>query len=135
VIRVAEKVFIARVLVRDSSEVLPHIGGKVQLVSPDCWRVVAFASLLALRAFERGTNHAKTPGGELLLRLAGTLQIKDAIREVGLREGPNYLVVFGDEGSAKATLEELGLEELPMEDCPDETAKTFFEKSALVEVL
>jgi len=135
VIRVTNGAFIARVLVRNVEEVLPYLGGDVQLVSVGCWRAVAFASILALRAFERGTNHAKTLGGELLLRLAGTLQIKDAIREVGVKPGANYLVVFGEEAGAREVLGELGLEELPMEDCPDEIAKTFFEKSALVEVL
>ena len=134
-IQVTDGVFLSRVLVRNVEEVLPYLGENVQLVNIACWKAVAFASILALRAFERKTNHARTLGGELLLRLAGTLQIKDAIGEVGARSGENYLVVFGDEVRAKEVLKELGLEELPLDDCPDEIAKTFFEKSALVEVL
>ena len=134
-IRVTDGVFITRVLVRNVEAVLPYLGSDVQLVNTNCWRAVAFASILALRAFERKTNHAKTLGGELLLRLAGTLQIKDAIMKVGVKPGENYLVVFGDEADTKRVLEDLGLEELPIDECPDEIAKTFFEKSALVEVL
>ncbi|MEO2151670.1 MAG: KEOPS complex subunit Cgi121 [Thermococcus sp.] len=134
-IRVTERIFIARVSVRNVEEVIPYLGGNVQMVNTGCWKAVAFASILALRAFERGTNHAKTLGGELLLRLAGTLQIKDAIREVGANSGENFLVVFGSEDEARSVLEELGLEELPIGECPEEIAKTFFEKSALVEVL
>jgi len=135
VIHVTDGVFITRVLVRNVEEVIPYLGKNVQIVSINCWRAVAFASVLAIRAFERKTNHAKTLGGELLLRLAGTLQIKDAIREVGAKPGENFLVVFGSENDAKRTLEELGLEELPIIECSKESAKTFFEKSALVEVL
>ena len=132
---VTDGVCIARALVRNVEEVIPYLGGKVQLVNTSCWKAVAFASILALRAFERGTNHAKTPGSEFLLRLAGTLQIKDAIKQVGVKQGENFLVVFGDEDYAKEIMNELGLEELPLDECPDEIAKTFFEKSALVEVL
>lgn len=134
-IQVTDGVFLSKVSVQNVEEVLPYLGESVQLVNTPCWKAVAFASILTLRAFERGTNHAKTLGGELLIRLAGTLQIKDAIKDVGVREGPNYLVVFGDESRAREIIEKLGLEELPFDDCPDEIAKTFFEKSALVEVL
>ena len=134
-IRITDGIFLLRVLVRNVEEVLPYLGESVQVVNISCWKAVAFASILSLRAFERGANHAKTLGGELLLRLAGTLQIKDAIKSVGVREGPNYLVVFGDESQAREIVEKLGLEELPFDDCSDENAKTFFEKSALVEVL
>ncbi|WP_297063438.1 KEOPS complex subunit Cgi121 [Thermococcus sp.] len=134
-IQVTDGVFLSKVSVQNVEKVLPYLGESVQLVNSGCWKVVAFASILALRAFERGTNHAKTLGGELLLRLAGTLQIKEAIKDVGVREGPNYLVVFGDESRAWGIIEKLGLEELPFDDCSDEIAKTFFEKSALVEVL
>jgi len=135
VISVTNGVFITRVSVRNVEDVLPYLGESVQLVNTDCWKAVAFASILALRAFERKTNHAKTLGGELLLRLAGTLQIKDAIKQVGAKPGENFLVVFGSEDDARRVLEELGLEELPIGECPEEIAKTFFEKSALVEVL
>ena len=86
-------------------------------------------------SFERETNRARTLGGELLLRLSGRLQIKDAIAERGVRDGENYLVVFGSEKRTRELLLELDLEELPVDDCEKEKLKTFFEKAALVEVL
>jgi KEOPS complex subunit Cgi121 len=101
----------------------------------DCWRAVAFAAILAERSIKRDRGHAKTPGGELLLRLAGTHQIKEAIKAIGAREGYNYLVVFGSREDAERMVGELGLEEVELEDCPDEELKKLFEKSALVEVL
>jgi len=134
-IPVTDGVFITRVSVQNVEEIVPYLGADVQLVNIPCWKAVAFASLLAIRAFERGTNHAKTLGGELLLRLAGVLQIRDAIREVGAKPGENYLVVFGGEAKAREILNKLGLKELPLDECPDGIVKTFFEKSALVEVL
>lgn len=134
-IRITDDIFISRVIVENVESLIPYLGGTVQLVSIECWRAVAFASLLALRAFERETNHAKTLGGELLLRLAGTLQIKEAIKKVGAKPGENYLVVFGDENKARGMLLKLGLKEIPLHECPVDVTKTFFEKSALIEVL
>ena len=126
-------VYMARVKVDDPDKVVDHLGGDLQMVSVECWKPVAFAALLARRAFERRTNHAKTLGGEFLLRLAGTLQIREAIASVGLKPGPNYAVAFSEGGLEK--LRRLELEELEPIDCDEATAKTFFEKAALVEVL
>ncbi|ASJ07884.1 hypothetical protein A3L11_01060 [Thermococcus siculi] len=126
---------VAKVLVKNSEEIIPKIRGDFQIVRAECWEEVAFAALLSLRAFERGTNHARTLGGELLLRLSGKLQIKDAIAEWGIRDGENYLVVFGDRERARNLIMELGLEELPVNGCEKEKLKTSFEKAALVEVL
>jgi KEOPS complex subunit Cgi121 len=132
---VTPSLHIARILVRNAEDIIPKISGDFQIVQAECWEEAAFAALLALRSFERGTNHARTLGGELLLRLAGTLQIKEAIKERGIKDRENYLVVFGGRERAEALLEELGLEELPEVGCEKEKLKTFFEKAALVEVL
>ena len=132
---VAKNLHIAKIYVEDPQALVPLLGGNVQAVKSECWEAVAFAGILALRAFERGTNRAKMPGGELLLRLAGTLQIKDAISSIGVGEGENYLIVFGEKERAVEILEKLGLKELPVTDCTPEKVKTFFERAALVEVL
>ena len=106
---ITQNIHIAKVFVRDARTIIPKIKRDFQIVRAECWEEVAFAAISALRSFERGTNHARTLGGELLLRLAGTLQIKDAIAERGIRNGENYLVVFGDRERAEALLQELGL--------------------------
>ena len=134
-IKVVEGIWISRVLVENPENVIPHIGDKVQLVRASCWQEVAFAAVLAKRAFERRTNHAKTLGGELLLRLSGGLQIKDAIKERGVKKGENYLVVFGDKAALEKFIKEHGLKEVETTSCSPAEMKTFFDKSALVEVL
>ncbi|WP_054840898.1 KEOPS complex subunit Cgi121 [Thermococcus peptonophilus] len=136
-ISVTKSIHITRVDVHNVDDVLGYLGSNVQLVSVECWRAVAFAAVLADRAVKRGgTAHAKTlGGGELLLRLAGTHQIREAIREVGAKNGLNYLVIFGDRSKAEETLRNLGLTEVELKDCSDDELKRFFEKSALVEVL
>ncbi|AMQ18399.1 KEOPS complex subunit Cgi121 [Thermococcus peptonophilus] len=134
-ISVTKSIHITRVDVHNVDDVLGYLGSNVQLVSVECWRAVAFAAVLADRAVKRGTAHAKTLGGELLLRLAGTHQIREAIREVGAKNGLNYLVIFGDRSKAEETLRNLGLTEVELKDCSDDELKRFFEKSALVEVL
>ncbi len=128
-------VCIVRVLVDEVGRIIPRLGGKIQVVRAPCDEVVRFAAVLTLRSFERGTNHAKTPGGELLLRLAGTLQIKDAIERVGVRRGENYLVFFGSEEECMEFMREFNLKKMPPAECRREEAKTFFENAALVEVL
>ncbi|NJE09473.1 KEOPS complex subunit Cgi121 [Thermococcus sp. MAR1] len=132
---ITEKLHVTKVYVKDAEELIPKLRGDVQIVSAECWEVVAFAALLALRSFGRGTNHARTLGGELLIRLAGTLQIKDAIAQNGIKNGENYLVIFGTREKALEVLREFGLNELPPTGCDAEKVKTFFEKAALVEVL
>ncbi len=126
---------VARVLVRNAGEIIPHIGRDLQIVRGECLEEVAFAGLLALRSLERGTSRARTPGGELLLRLSGKLQIREAIAERGIKKGENYLVVFGPGERAREIIEELKLEELPLIECEREKLKTFFERAALVEAL
>ncbi len=128
-------VCIVRVLVEDVEPIIPQLGGRIQIVRAPCNEVVMFAAILTLRSFERGTNHAKTLGGELLLRLAGTLQIKDAIREVGIRQGDNYLVFFGSREECTEFMRGFNLKELPSIECAGDNMKTFFENAALVEVL
>lgn len=132
---ITKNLYITKVFVQDAEKIIPLIGDDFQIVSGECWEEVAFAALLAVRSFERGTNHARTLGGELLLRLAGTLQIRDAIAKYGVKNGENYLVVFGPRDMAEETLKELKLKELPVSDCDSEKSKEFFEKAALVEVL
>jgi len=133
--RIYDGIFVAMVHVNEPERVKPLLGGSVQVVRAMCWEEVVFAAVLSVRAFERGTNRARTLGGELLLRLAGRLQISEAIAEHGLAEGPAYLVVFGTEAEAKRVIESLGLEEMPPEHCTPEAVKPLFEKSAMVEAL
>lgn len=133
--KVTENVYISLVEVDDVEKLIPFLGADVQLVRAECYEQVAFAAVLALRSFQRGTNHARTPGGELLLRLAGSLQIKEAIRKHGAANGDNYLVVFGDEGKALEVMERFGLREKPMPSCRGDVLKNLLEKAALVEVL
>lgn len=134
-ISIGENIQIARVEVRNVDKVINHLGSTVQLVSVECWRAVAFAAVLAERSMERKTNHAKTIGGELLLRLAGTHQIKEAIKKIGVKTGYNYLVFFGGREEAKAFIDKLELREVELKECPDDKLKKLFEKSALVEIL
>ncbi|ACS34341.1 KEOPS complex subunit Cgi121 [Thermococcus gammatolerans] len=122
------------VKVREAEKIVPKIGGDVQIVSAPCYEAVVHAAVLALRAFQRGTNRAKTLGGELLLRLSGRLQIKDAIKENGIKEGLNYLVIF-DGGDPELKLKELGLRKANPVHCDPEKLKPLMEKSALVEAL
>lgn len=133
--KVTQNLQVERVFVKNAKDLIPLIGGDFQIVRGSCEEEVAFAALLSVRSFERGTNHARTLGGELLLRLAGTLQIKDAIREHGVSNGENYLVVFGGRERAEELIKKLGLQRLPPIGCEPEKLKTFFEKSALVEVM
>ncbi len=120
--------------VENVDEVIPQIGGNVQIVSAPCFEAVVHAAILAIRAFERGTNHAKTLGGELLLRLSGMLQIREAIKENGVRRGLNYLVLF-EEKDPESILLKLGLEKAKAVHCDPSGLKPLMEKAALVEVL
>lgn len=126
---------IAAVYVEDREKLIPHVGARLQAVKAPCYEVVAHSAVLAKRAFERGTNHAKTLGGELLLRLGGTLQISEAIKKVGVKEGINYLVFFGPPEELIEIIKKLGLKEVQLEHCKEGEAKKYFEISALVEAL
>ncbi|MDV3103309.1 KEOPS complex subunit Cgi121 [Thermococcus waiotapuensis] len=128
-------IVVTAVYVDEVEKLIPHLGSEIQAVSGPCFEAVAHSAILAKRSFERGTNRAKTPGGELLIRLAGSPQIKEAIKKVGLTKGVNYLVFFGSKGELKEILEKLGLKEAPMQNCDPERAKKYFEISALVEAL
>ncbi len=125
---------IARIQVDDAGKMVSRIGRGLQIVNAECWKHVVFAVILALRAFERGTNHARTVNGEILLRLAGTLQIAEAIGEYGARPGENFAVAYGDRCEERL-MELLNAEELPLGECRDENLKSLFERAALVEVL
>lgn len=130
-----EGVIVKRVMVHDVDEIIPYLGDRFQLVSGECIEEVLFAAVISLRAFERGTNRAKTLGGEILLRLAGTHQIKEAIKLRGAATGPRYLVVFGSEEDAEEFIGRFHLEELEPEHCDGERLKPLMEKAALVEAL
>ncbi len=128
---------IAKIKIDNPKEVIGLIGKNLQILYAKCWKHVVFATLLALRAFERGTNHARTVNGEILLRLAGTLQINEAIEKHGARSGENFVVVYGDRCRDRIAevINYLKVEELPLEGCDYEDLKSLFEKAALVEVL
>jgi len=128
-------VVVKRVMVHDVEKLISRLGERVQLVSGECIEEVVFAALISMRAFERRTNRAKTLGGELLLRLAGTHQIKEAIKFRGAGNGPRYLVVFGSGGEAENFVREFGLKELEPEHCDKDTLKPLMEKIAIVEAL
>ncbi|WP_297503269.1 KEOPS complex subunit Cgi121 [Thermococcus sp.] len=133
--KVGENVYISLVEVEDVEKVIPSLGADVQLVRAQCYEQVTFATILAVRSFNRGTNHARTLGGELLLRLAGILQINEAIRKYGAANGENYLVVFGNSGEASEVMERFHLREKPLSRCGWDVLKNLLEKAALVEVL
>ena len=130
-----KEIVVKRVMVNEVEKLIPHLGGRVQLVSGECIEEVLFAALISMRAFERGTNRAKTLGGELLLRLEGTHQIREAIKLRGAGNGPRYLVVFGSEEDAERFVRKFGLEELEPEHCDKDVLKPLMEKAALVEAL
>ncbi len=133
--KVGKNVYISLVEVEDVEKLIPSLGADVQLVRAQCYEQVTFATILAVRSFNRGTNHARTLGGELLLRLAGTLQINEAIRKYGAANGENYLVVFGNSGEASEVMERFRLREKPLSRCRWDVLKNLLEKAALVEVL
>lgn len=130
-----EGLVVKRVMVHDVEGILPYLGGRMQLVSGNCIEEVLFAALLSVRAFERKTNRARTLGGELLLRLAGTHQIREAIKLRGAGTGPCYLVVFGSDEEARRLIRRFGMERLEPEHCDEAKLKSLMEKAALVETL
>jgi len=132
---VIDGIVVGAVKVENPEQLIKSLGRNVQVVRAPCYEAVVHAAVLAKRAFERGTNHAKTLGGEFLLRLTGTLQIREAIKDHGVARGLNYLVVFGGMKEAEAFLEEHGLELEKAGHCSKDVSKSLFEKSALTEVL
>jgi len=74
----------------------------VQVASSDAVRNQAFVELLAWQtvwASSSGSLLAKTPEMDLLLRLSGTSQISEAIKNTGARKGRrNVLILAGGRG-------------------------------------
>jgi len=120
---------VLRIYVDDPKAIKKVIGPNVQIVRARCVEEVMHAVRLSERAFKRGTNHAKTIGGEVLMRLAGTVQIREAIDKVGLSKGFNYVILFNDE--IPEGLKVVG----DNGECEDVELKRSFERMALVEVL
>ncbi|WP_042702491.1 KEOPS complex subunit Cgi121 [Thermococcus sp. PK] len=131
------KIAIAKILLEDTADIFEILPDNVQILNIRCWEQVAFSTILALKSFERKTNKAKTIKGEILLRASGTLQIKDAIKTVGAKEGENFIVAFGEnaEKDLQEILSKIPAEEIPFNDCEKEEVKKVFEKAALVDVL
>lgn len=131
------KVAIAKILLEDTADIFELLPDNVQILNVNCWEHVAFSAISALKSFERKTNKAKTVKGEILLRASGTLQIKDAIKTVGAKEGENFIVAFGEnaEKDLQEVLSKIPAEEVPFNDCDKDEAKKLFEKAALVDVL
>ncbi|NJE25808.1 KEOPS complex subunit Cgi121 [Thermococcus sp. MV5] len=132
-----KRIAIARILIENITSIFEVLPNNVQILNIKCWEQVAFATILALKSFERGTNKAKTIKGEILLRASGTLQIKDAILQVGAKEGENFLVAIGEhaEGDLRDIITKISARELPIVDCEEEKVKELFECAALVDVL
>ena len=131
------EIAISKIVLEDVSWIFEELDESIQIINVECWEQVVFATILALKSFERGTNKAKTIKGEILLRLTGTLQIGEAIKEVGAKRGENFLVAFGKDASKtlEEFLEKKALKEVPFSDCDREKVKDLFEKAAIVEVI
>ena len=134
------KICIARVhLTKDEAELLINICGEnCQIVKANCLEEVVFATILALKAFAQGRNKAKTVKGEILLRLAGVRQIREAINLVGAGEGENFIVTFGTENPCKLLtkiLSKIGATEVTLNECDREIVKKSFERIAMTETL
>ncbi|WP_324736368.1 KEOPS complex subunit Cgi121 [Thermococcus sp. SY098] len=131
------EIAISKIVLGDVSWIFEELGDNMQIANVECWEQLVFATILALKSFERGTNKAKTVKGEILLRLAGTLQIGEAIKKVGAKEGENFIVAFGQ--NARKTLEDFlkknSLKEIHFVDCDVEKVKRLFEQAAIVEAL
>ncbi|AIF69585.1 hypothetical protein PAP_05925 [Palaeococcus pacificus DY20341] len=131
------EIAIERVVVNDISEILSKLEDNMQIANVACWEQLAFATILALKSAERKTNKAKTVRGEILIRLVGTLQIHEAIRKAGVKEGENFIVAFGENASnhLREFIQKNNLKTVPIEDCSKDKAKSLMELSAIVDVL
>ncbi|MHA1590824.1 MAG: KEOPS complex subunit Cgi121 [Candidatus Njordarchaeales archaeon] len=63
-----------------------------------CWliidlKIILHAVNIVLKDFKMGENRAKKPNLELLLRLAGTDQIREAIKFFEIKESEKYVIV------------------------------------------
>ncbi|RLF76969.1 hypothetical protein DRN39_05110 [Thermococci archaeon] len=131
------EIAIEKVKLKDPSGIFTKIQKDMQIVSVKCWEQLAFATISSLKAFERNTNKARTITGEILLRLAGTLQIHEAISKVGAKKGENFMVAFGEDAARnlESFIEENNLQKIPFKDCDVEKVKELIELAALVDVL
>lgn len=107
----------------------PKTGCHVQLVDPEKVfgeKHLVHCILLASKVFKEKNNVASTPELELLVRLAGTKQIKNAIRLLKPRDKA-VLVVFGKDATRcyKDAMGQMGAGEL------DETLEKPGEKDAM----
>lgn len=82
-----------------------HEGVYFQAVREDDSTNCCFFSMIAcqtLEAMENGSMIARKPEIDILLRLAGTTQIDEAIREKGFRGGrDNVLILFGKSANVR----------------------------------
>jgi len=124
---------VERVEIESVDSLIPLLGDKLQATSEECFREVVFAALLSLRSFSRGTNRAKSLGGEFILRIAGSKQISESIKKKGLKVGFNYLVFFGDKKEFMNILQKADLKTVELKKCKDAEIKKKFEKSAILE--
>lgn len=131
------KIAITKVSLKNTSWLFNELGEGMQVASVKCWEQLAFATIVSLKSFERGTNKARTIKGEILLRLAGTIQIHEAIRQIGAKEGENFIVSFGKDADKRLRnfLIRHDLKEIPMKDCEKEKVKDLMELSAIVDVI
>ncbi|AKG91711.1 hypothetical protein GAH_00963 [Geoglobus ahangari] len=106
------RVYQGRVKVENVREFLSKLPDGCVLVNADYvvdLDSVRFAAEKALKMWEAGKRVAKTLSMEILLHVAATRQINQAL-ELGLREGENRVVVV-DVSGCRASLEGLGFRE------------------------
>ncbi|WP_457591369.1 KEOPS complex subunit Cgi121 [Geoglobus sp.] len=105
-------VYQGRVRVGDVKEFLARIPDGCVLINADYVvdiESVKFAAEKALKLWNSGKRVARTLSMEILLHVAATRQINQALR-LGIREGENRVVVV-DLGNCRAVLESLGFRE------------------------
>ncbi|HII61417.1 KEOPS complex subunit Cgi121 [Pyrococcus horikoshii] len=120
----------------DVGKVLEACDEQCQVMRTKCYEEVVFATILALKSFNSERNTAKTVRGEILLRLAGVKQIKDALKLVGASKGENFIVIFNVDNPCdklRRLLQSLGIREIELNKCPQEELKKSLEKMAMVE--
>lgn len=104
----------------------------VQVVDQASAKNEALLEMLAaqtLRARRDGTLLAKKPEMDLLLRIAGTTQIRDAIESTGARAGRGCVLVVAGEGEVGFT----GLARLPRAELTEEELMRV-ERASLLDV-
>lgn len=104
----------------------------VQVVDRGCVKNEALVEMLAaqtLRARRDGSLLAKKPEVDLLLRIAGTTQIRDAIEKAGARAGRDCVLVVAGEDRVRLT----GLARLPRAELTEEELMSV-ERASLLDV-